>query len=71
MRRMFQSPRELSPDREESIMGSISSEVAKNTASIVPTVIEPVENRVASAPEMPHWGMMPKMPPKTGPALRE
>ena len=32
-------------------MGSISSEVAKNTASIVPTVIEPVEKSVAAAPE--------------------
>ena len=58
-------------ERWESIMGSISSEVAKKTASMVPTVIEPVEKRVAAAPEIPHWGTMPRIPPRAGPALRE
>ena len=56
---------------EDSITGSISSEVAKNTASIVPTVMEPVENSVAAAPEMPHWGTTPSRPPISGPALAE
>ena len=54
---------------EESIIGSISSDVAKNTASIVPTVTEPVENSVAAAPEMPHCGTTPRSPPSSGPAL--
>ena len=56
---------------EESMTGSISSEVAKNTASMVPTVMVPVEKSVAAAPEMPHWGMTPSRPPMAGPALRE
>ena len=56
---------------EESMTGSISSEVAKNTASIVPTLIEPVENSVAAAPDMPHCGIAPRSPPSAGPALRE
>ena len=56
---------------EERRMGSISSDVAKNTASMVPTVMEPVENSVAAAPEMPHCGTMPSSPPRAGPARRE
>ena len=56
---------------EERKMGSISSDVAKNTASMVPTVMEPVENSVAAAPEMPHCGTMPSRPPSAGPARRE
>ena len=56
---------------EERKMGSISSDVAKNTASMVPTVMEPVENSVAAAPEMPHCGTMPSSPPRAGPARRE
>ena len=45
--------------REESITGSISSEVAKNTASMVPAVMAP------------HCGTAPSRPPIAGPALAE
>ena len=38
---------------------------------IVPTEMEPVENRLAAAPEIPHCGTMPSRPPSAGPALRE
>ena len=52
-------------------IGSISSLVAKNTASMVPRLTEPVEKSVAAAPEMPHWGITPSMPPMAGPAFLE
>ena len=68
---MLRRPMEPLSVREESMTGSISSEVAKKTASMVPTETEPVENRLAAAPEMPHCGTMPRSPPSAGPALWE
>ena len=54
MPRIVPAPMPPESVTEESMMGSISSEVAKKTASMVPTVMAPVEKSVAAAPEMPH-----------------
>ena len=50
-------------------IGSISSEVDKNTAASVPAVIRPPAKRFAAAAENPHWGNTPIIPPNSGPAF--
>ena len=48
-------------------IGSISSDVDRKTAIIVPTVMTPPEYRFAAAAENPHCGTTPRIPPITGP----
>ena len=48
-------------------IGSISSDVDRKTAIIVPTVMTPPEYRFAAAAENPHCGTTPSIPPITGP----
>ena len=43
----------------ESKIGSISSEVERNTARSVPIVMAPAAYRLEAAPEKPHWGIKP------------
>ena len=50
-------------------MGSISSEVDKNTATSVPIVMIPPEYRFEAATENPHCGKIPATPPAIGPIL--
>ena len=49
-------------------MGSISSEVERNTAISVPNVITRPAYSVAAAAENPHWGNTPSTAPIAGPA---
>ena len=49
-------------------MGSISSEVDRNTANSVPSVMTRPAHSVAAAAEKPHCGTMPTSAPTTGPA---
>lgn len=49
-------------------MGSISSEVERNTANSVPSVITRPAYSVAAAAENPHWGTTPRNAPTMGPA---
>ena len=51
----------------ESRIGSISSEVERNTAISVPLVISPSVNRLAVAAENPHCGITPSALPMAGP----
>ena len=50
-------------------IGSISSEVDKNTATSVPIVMIPPEYRFEAATENPHCGKIPATPPAIGPSL--
>ena len=52
----------------ESKIGSISSEVERNTARSVPIVMAPAAYRLEAAPEKPHWGIKPRAAPRAGPA---
>ena len=56
-----------------SMMGTASSEVARNTATSVAGARKPAENSADAAAENPHWGMEPASAPTTGPnfAARE
>ena len=49
-------------------MGSISSEVDRNTANKVPKVITRPAYSVADTAEKPHWGTTPRKAPMNGPA---
>ncbi|MBR6839760.1 MAG: hypothetical protein IKM82_04140, partial [Oscillospiraceae bacterium] len=51
----------------ESRIGSISSEVERNTAISVPLVISPSVNRLAVAAENPHCGITPSALPMACP----
>ena len=55
------------------MMGTASSEVARNTATSVAGARKPAENSADAAAENPHWGMEPASAPTTGPncAARE
>ena len=48
-------------------IGSISSDVERNTAISVPTEITPPAKRLDAAAENPHWGSIPAAPPISGP----
>ena len=49
-------------------MGSISSEVDRNTAKSVPSVMTRPAHSVAATAEKPHWGTTPRKAPTMGPA---
>ncbi len=49
-------------------MGSISSDVERNTANSVPSVMTRPAHSVAAAAENPHCGTAPTTAPTTGPA---
>ena len=49
-------------------MGSISSDVERNTANSVPNVMTRPAHSVAAAAEKPHWGTTPTTAPMNGPA---
>ena len=51
----------------EIMMGSISSEVERKTASNVPIVMIRPAYRLAATVEKPHWGTTPSRPPTRGP----
>ena len=51
--------------------GIASSEVVRNTATSVPNVITLLAYNVAAVTEKPHWGIVPKNPPITGPNFPE
>ena len=54
---------------DEMKIGTISSDVERNTARRVPVLMTPPEYRLAAAAENPHCGMMPTAEPMTGPEL--
>lgn len=53
---------------DDSKIGSISSEVDRNTARSVPMVMVPAAYKLEAAPENPHWGTKPNAAPRAGPA---
>ena len=59
----------LPRDGSEMSIISASSDVARNTARSVPSVITPPEYKFAAKTEKPHCGIQPRSEPKSGPAL--